>query len=76
MITKMRSEAFEAADVVEFQYHSNKKILEAITEDIRNFNPYSVVSIARGSSDHAAQFMNYMIMEKLGNFLQHYRFQF
>ncbi len=66
MITKMRSEAFEAAKVVEFQFQSNKKILEAVTEDIRAFNPYSVVSIARGSSDHAAQFMNYMIMQKLG----------
>ncbi len=66
MITKMRSEALEAAKVVAFQLLSNKKILEVVTEDIRNFNPYSVVSIARGSSDHAAQFMNYLIMQKLG----------
>lgn len=64
--TKMRQEALQSADVISQQYLSNIKTINAIAEELRIINPYSVVSIARGSSDHAAQFLNYLVMEKLG----------
>lgn len=66
MITKMRTEALEAADVVHKQFRENKKILEIISDELKAMDPYSIVSIARGSSDHAAQYLNYLAMAKLG----------
>lgn len=66
MITKMKSEAIEASIAVEKQLKSNATIIQDIADDLSAFDPYSIVSIARGSSDHAAQFLNYLTMEKLG----------
>ncbi len=66
MISKMRTEALEAADVIERQIKENSKLLKDISVELRNINPYSIVSIARGSSDHAAQYLNYLAMAKLG----------
>lgn len=66
MTSKMRSEALESAEVIYKQINENKKLLNTISEELRTLNPYSIVSIARGSSDHAAQYMNYLAMAKLG----------
>lgn len=66
MISKMRTEALEAADVIERQIKENAGLLKNISEELRNIDPYSIVSIARGSSDHAAQYLNYLAMTKLG----------
>ncbi|WP_221887051.1 SIS domain-containing protein [Bacteriovorax stolpii] len=66
MISKMRTEALEAAAVVERQFKENTGLLNHITEELRRLAPYSIVSIARGSSDHAAQYLNYLAMAKLG----------
>lgn len=66
MISKMRTEALEAADVIKKQISENQKLIQNITEELRANDPYSIVSIARGSSDHAAQYLNYLAMAKLG----------
>ncbi|MBY0413805.1 MAG: SIS domain-containing protein [Bdellovibrionales bacterium] len=66
MISKMRTEAMEAAEVSAKQFISNKTLLEGISQELRSIDPYSIVSIARGSSDHAAQYLNYLVMAKLG----------
>ena len=66
MISKMRTEALEAAEVVHKQFQENKLLLKDIAQELNTINPYSIVSIARGSSDHAAQYLNYLAMAKLG----------
>lgn len=62
----MRQEALQAADVVHNQFKENSLLLNNIASELRSINPYSIVSIARGSSDHAAQYLNYLAMAKLG----------
>jgi len=66
VITKMRLEALEASVVIDQQFRLNKKMLKEIALELVQLNPYSLVSIARGSSDHAAQYLNYLTMAKLG----------
>lgn len=62
----MRTEALESADVVQNQIDSNQEIIEDISQALNQKNPYSLVSVARGSSDHAAQYMNFLATVKLG----------
>lgn len=66
MTSLMRSEALEAAGVVENQFSENQQILDEVAQYLNQKNPYSLVSIARGSSDHAAQYLNYLTTAKLG----------
>jgi glucosamine--fructose-6-phosphate aminotransferase (isomerizing) len=66
MTTLMRSEALEAPRVVEEQFSENQQILDEVAQYLNQKNPYSVVSIARGSSDHAAQYLNYLVTAKMG----------
>jgi glucosamine--fructose-6-phosphate aminotransferase (isomerizing) len=66
VISKMRTEACEAPDVVYKQVQENKLLLQNISKELHAIDPYSIVSIARGSSDHAAQYLNYLAMAKLG----------
>lgn len=66
MTSKMRKEALEASLVVANQFALNQKIIGSIADDLIAKDPYSVVSIARGSSDHACQYMNYLFMSELG----------
>lgn len=66
MTTKMFSETFESAEVINRQWQKNEKIRNDLTKHWKQFNPYSFLTIARGSSDHAAQYFNYMATLKLG----------
>lgn len=66
MTSKMRKEALEASGVISLQLKENSNLLKTITAELNKFNPYSIVTIARGSSDHAAQYLNYLAMAKLG----------
>ncbi|MFA6236971.1 MAG: SIS domain-containing protein [Bacteriovorax sp.] len=66
MTTLMRSEALEAPNVVEEQYSENMLLLDEAAQFLNQKNPYSLVSIARGSSDHAAQYLNYLVTAKMG----------
>lgn len=66
MITLMRSEALEAASVVEEQFSENQQLFDEVAQYLNQKNPYSLVSIARGSSDHAAQYLNFLATAKMG----------
>lgn len=66
MTTLMRSEALEAPRVVEEQFSENQQIFDELAQCLNQKNPYSIVSIARGSSDHAAQYFNYLATVKMG----------
>lgn len=66
VISKMRIEALEAADVVATQLSQNSHLMKELSLDLQKKDPYSLVTIARGSSDHAAQYLNYLAMAKLG----------
>jgi glucosamine--fructose-6-phosphate aminotransferase (isomerizing) len=66
MTTLMRSEALEAPNVVEEQFSENQQLLDEVAQFLNQKNPYSLVSAARGSSDHAAQYLNYLATVKLG----------
>lgn len=62
----MQSEALESASVVEHQFSENLQILDELAQYLNQKNPYSLVSVARGSSDHAAQYLNFLATAKLG----------
>lgn len=66
MTTLMRKEALEASSTIQQQIESNDKIIDEICMELNQKNPYSVVTIARGSSDHAAQYLNFLITHQLG----------
>lgn len=66
MTTKMRQETLESAAVVHAQWEKNSKLRQEMVKVWRDFNPYSFVTIARGSSDHAAQYFNYLASLELG----------
>lgn len=66
MSSKMKKEALEASLVVAKQITENKKIIQELSQYLKAIDPYSLVSIARGSSDHACQYMNYLCMQKMG----------
>ncbi len=66
MTSLMRTEALEASSVVENQFSENQQILDEVAQYINQKNPYSLISIARGSSDHAAQYLNFLTTAKLG----------
>lgn len=66
MTTLMRTEALEAPSVVEEQFSENQNLLDDVAQYLNQKNPYSLISIARGSSDHAAQYLNYLTTAKMG----------
>jgi glucosamine--fructose-6-phosphate aminotransferase (isomerizing) len=59
--TFMAREARESADVVRRQRARNAATLKQLGERLRRERPRAVVTLARGSSDHAATFARYLI---------------
>ena len=57
----MHREASEAAAVVAAQWRANAASLAAFGERLRAQPPRAVVTLARGSSDHAATYAKYLI---------------
>lgn len=66
MNTQMLVEAREAPAAVARQLAHNDKEYSAFGEFLRAQTPSSILTVARGSSDHAAGFMAYLIMARLG----------
>ena len=66
MITRMLREALEAPDAVARQLALNDGLYRAFGAHLREQPPQSILTLARGSSDHAAHFMAYLIMARLG----------
>ena len=62
----MFREAAEAPDVVRRQREQNAKTISALAERLRAAKPRAVVTLARGSSDHAATFARYLIETRVG----------
>lgn len=62
----MRAEALEApARVADLLAHDADRY-EALAARLRTAAPHGVVTLARGSSDHAAQHLAYLVMARLG----------
>ena len=66
MNTQMLNEALEAPAAVARQLAHNDKEYSAFGEFLRAQAPSAILTVARGSSDHAASFMAYLIMARLG----------
>lgn len=62
----MFREAGESAAVVRRQQLANRSLMKGLGERLRALAPRTVVTCARGSSDHAATFAKYLIETRLG----------
>ena len=67
--TLMRQEALAAAGVVKTNSRTWFTSLDAVAESFLTRHPKYVVTIARGSSDHAANYFAYLAMARLGHFV-------
>lgn len=64
--THMLAEALEAPSTVARQLAQDDPLYSDFGATLRMRAPTSVLTVARGSSDHAAHFMAYLIMARLG----------
>ena len=66
MASLMRSETLAAPDVVAAQAQALDEVIEALTVELRARRPVVALTVARGSSDHAANYLSYLTMKRLG----------
>jgi len=66
MKTSMYREAAEAPDCVANQLQRNAATLASLAERLRTNPPAAMVTIGRGSSDHAASYARYLVETRLG----------
>ena len=66
MTTTMYREAAEAPHRVEDQLQRNAVVLAALADRLRAHPPAAMVTIGRGSSDHAATYARYLVETRLG----------
>ena len=64
--TMMLTEAREAPAAIARQLAMSKNEYRDFAKAINEFSPIAALTIARGSSDHAAHFMAYLIMARMG----------
>jgi glucosamine--fructose-6-phosphate aminotransferase (isomerizing) len=64
--TRLGREAAEAPGVVRAQLGANEPVLRELAARLRQEPPRAVMTLGRGSSDHAATFARYLIETKLG----------
>jgi glucosamine--fructose-6-phosphate aminotransferase (isomerizing) len=64
--TRMFAEAAQGVDVVAAQLDRNNDVLRALGGRLRKRPPRAVVTLGRGSSDHAATFARYLIETRTG----------
>jgi len=62
----MFAEAAEAPAAAARLLHAERDAFEALGADLRHRPPLSLLTVARGSSDHAAHYMAYLVMARLG----------
>lgn len=67
-MTMMKKEAAEAADVVQAQLDSNRAVIQRIGTRLRDVSPRTIITCARGSSDHAATYGKYLLENLTGVF--------
>jgi glucosamine--fructose-6-phosphate aminotransferase (isomerizing) len=66
LTSRMLTEAREAPQAVARALAAGHEALAALGQALRTTPPAAVLTVARGSSDHAAHFMAYMVMARLG----------
>ncbi len=66
MTTQMYTEALAAPRQVALQLASDEAAFAALADTLRENPPYGVVTVARGSSDHAAAYLAYLVMSRSG----------
>ena len=66
MDSLMLAEACASAARVREQWAENEDRLTQLGEALRQHPPSAVLTVARGSSDHAAAYMAYLVMARLG----------
>lgn len=66
MTTLMRAEALEAPDAIARLLAADETACAALAADLARDPPSALLTIARGSSDHAAHYMAYLTMARLG----------
>ena len=64
--TRLYREAAEAPAVVRAQLGANEPVIRELGERLRRRPPRAVLTLGRGSSDHAATFARYLIETRLG----------
>ena len=64
--TRMFAEAAEAADVVARQTAANQSVLDTIARQLQVSPPRTVLTCARGSSDHAATYLKHLVETRVG----------
>ncbi len=64
--TRMLEEALEAPEAVARQLRHDDGAYADFGAGLRSEPPTAMLTVARGSSDHAAQFVGYLIMARLG----------
>lgn len=62
----MFQEAASASEVIANQLQRNQLHILDVVARIRHFDPHTIVTCARGSSDHAATFAKYLFETRLG----------
>ena len=65
--TRMLEEALSAPHAVARQLAADQAAYTRLGEDLRAAPPTNLLTIARGSSDHAAHYLAYLVMAKLGH---------
>lgn len=63
--TMMLQEAVQSAEMLAKQLQ-NTEATRILVEKIKKIDAKSFITVARGSSDHAAHFFSYLVMQKLG----------
>jgi glucosamine--fructose-6-phosphate aminotransferase (isomerizing) len=65
-ISQMEQEAREVPQIVKKQFAMNQSTLQSLCERLKSNPPAFAMTIARGSSDHAATFAKYVLETQLG----------
>ncbi|WP_251976817.1 SIS domain-containing protein [Salinicola avicenniae] len=62
----MQEEALSAPQRIQTQWQCNREFVTALAAELRQFDPVGGLTVARGSSDHAASYFAYLCMKHLG----------
>ncbi len=65
-ISVMEQEALAAPQVLTKQFEKNYLVLQELCARLNTYPPHFAMTIARGSSDHAATFAKYLLETQLG----------
>lgn len=65
-MSNMLQEAQQASNVTQQQLDVYARLLPEIIEKVKKFSPQFIVTVGRGSSDHAASFAKYVFETQLG----------